>query len=136
STPYTTIRTEPSASGSSAPSGSNAIVRVAQRYLGAYRQPSGLPWAFWCEKFVGDVADNAGVGHYRFATAIADAYSGPLNRGMAPAGTLVFFDQSWNYAGHVGIAMGDGTMISALSNGVVRTAYAGSSGYLGWRPFP
>lgn len=116
-------------------SGNSSIVRVAQRYLGAYRQPSGLPWAFWCEKFVGDVADGAGVGHYRYATALADAYSGPLNRGLAPAGALVFFDQSWSYAGHVGIAMGDGTMISALSNGVVRTTYAGSSGYMGWRSF-
>ena len=111
-------------------------MNVAERYLGAYRQPNGLPWAFWCEKFVGDVADNAGVGHYRFPTALADAYSGPLNRGTAPAGTLVFFDSSWNVAGHVGIAMGDGTMISALGNGVVRTAYAGSSGYMGWRSFP
>ncbi|MDQ2786310.1 MAG: LysM peptidoglycan-binding domain-containing protein [Chloroflexota bacterium] len=125
----TTARSVPSGGGSS------AIVRVAQRYLGAYRQPSGLPWAFWCEKFIGDVADNAGVGHYRFPTALADAYSGPINRGLAPAGTLVFFDQSWNVAGHVGIAMGDGTMISALSNGVVRTTYEGSSGYIGWRSF-
>ncbi len=116
-------------------SGNSGIVRVAQRYLGAYRQPSGLPWAFWCEKFVGDVADGAGVGHYRYSTALADAYSGPLYRGRAPAGSLVFFDSSWSYAGHVGIAMGDGTMISALSNGVVRTAYEGSGGYLGWRPF-
>ncbi|MHB8647854.1 MAG: NlpC/P60 family protein, partial [Thermomicrobiales bacterium] len=131
-----TTRGSGSSSGGYTPSGSSAIVSVAQRYLGAYRQPSGLPWAFWCEKFVGDVADNAGVGHYRFPTALADAYSGPLYRGRAPAGSLVFFDQSWNYAGHVGIAMGDGTMISALSNGVVRTAYEGMGGYLGWRTFP
>ncbi len=117
-------------------SGSTGIVRVAQRYVGAYRQPSGLPWAFWCEKFVGDVADNAGVSHVRYSTALADAYSGPLYRGRAPAGALVFFDSSWNYAGHVGIAMGDGTMISALVNGVVRTTYEGSGGYMGWRPFP
>jgi len=116
--------------------GSNAIVRVAQRYLGAYRQPSGLPWAFWCEKFIGDVADQAGVSHYRFPTALADAAAGPLYGSPAPAGTLVFFDASWNVAGHVGIAMGDGTMISALANGVVRSVYAGSSGYLGWRSFP
>jgi len=137
-----TVRTTPPSSGSSstiarAPVGdSSAIVSVAQRYLGAYRQPSGLPWAFWCEKFIGDVADQAGVSHYRFPTALADAAAGPLYRSNAPAGTLVFFDVSWNVAGHVGIAMGDGTMISALSNGVVRTAYAGSSGYLGWRSFP
>ncbi len=117
-------------------SGSALIASIAQRHLGEYRQPSGLPWAFWCEKFVGDVAAQAGVGHYRYATALADAYAGPLYRGRAPAGALVFFDQSWSYAGHVGIAMGDGTMISALSNGIVRTAYEGSSGYMGWRPFP
>ncbi len=122
--------------GSIAGGGSNAIVSVAMRYLGAYRQPSGLPWSFWCEKFVGDVAQQAGVGHYRYATALADAYAGPLYHTRAPAGALVFFDTSWNYAGHVGIAMGDGTMVSALSNGIVRTAYEGSGGYLGWRPFP
>jgi LysM repeat protein len=129
-TTTTTTRSAPSVGGSS------GIVRVAQRYLGAYRQPNGLPWAFWCEKFVGDVADGAGVSHVRYATALADAYSGPLYHGRAPAGSLVFFDQSWNYAGHVGIAMGDGTMISALGNGVVRTAYEGSGGYMGWRSFP
>ena len=138
-TSYTpTARTSGSTASSGATSsgsGNSSIVRVAQRYLGAYRQPSGLPWAFWCEKFVGDVADGAGVGHYRYSTALADAYSGPLYRGRAPAGALVFFDASWSYAGHVGIAMGDGTMISALSNGVVRTAYEGSGGYMGWRPF-
>jgi LysM repeat protein len=117
-------------------SGSSLIASVAQRHLGEYRQPSGLPWAFWCEKFVGDVAAQAGVGHYRYATALADAYAGPLYHTRAPAGSLVFFDASWSYAGHVGIAMGDGTMISALSNGIVRTAYEGSSGYMGWRPFP
>jgi LysM repeat protein len=139
-TSYTpSVRTSGSTSSSSGTissgSGNSSIVRVAQRYLGAYRQPSGLPWAFWCEKFVGDVADGAGVGHVRYATALADAYAGPLNHGRAPAGALVFFDQSWSYAGHVGIAMGDGTMISALSNGVVRTAYEGSGGYMGWRSF-
>ncbi len=114
----------------------NAIAATASRYLGQYRQPSGLPWAFWCEKFVGDVADQAGIRHTRYPTAIADAYAGKLYGGRAPAGSLVFFDQSWNVAGHVGIAMGDGTMVSALGNGVVRTAYEGSSGYMGWRPFP
>jgi len=117
-------------------SAGGAVAGVAARYLGQYRQPSGLPWAFWCEKFVGDVADQSGVRHARYPTALADAYSGKLYRGRAPAGSLVFFDQSWNVAGHVGIAMGDGTMVSALTNGVVRTAYEGSSGYMGWRPFP
>ncbi len=133
---YTTTTTTTTTRSAPSVGGSSGIVRVAQRYLGAYRQPNGLPWAFWCEKFVGDVADGAGVPHVRYATALADAYSGPLYHGRAPAGSLVFFDQSWNYAGHVGIAMGDGTMISALGNGVVRTAYEGSGGYMGWRSFP
>ena len=76
------------------------------------------------------------MGHVRYGTALSDAYAGKLYRGTAPAGALVFFDQSWNWAGHVGISMGDGTMVSALGNGIVRTAYVGSSGYIGWRPFP
>ncbi len=131
-----TIAARTTATDDYGPAGSSAIARAAQRHLGEYRRPDGVPWVGWCEMFVGNVASEAGSGHYRFATALIDARSGPLYRGRAPAGSLVFFDQSWNYAGHVGIAMGDGTMISTLSGGVVRSVYEGSAGYLGWRPFP
>ncbi len=110
------------------------VAGTASRYLGQYRQPSGVPWAGYCEKFVGDVAAASGVGITRYPTAISHAYAGPLLKGRAPAGTLVFFDTSWNSAGHVGIAMGDGTMVSALNGGIVHTSYERSGGYMGWRP--
>lgn len=117
-----------------APVYGGGIVGTATRYLGQYRQPDGVPWAGYCEKFVGDVAVASGMGIRRHPTAIAHAYAGPLYGGRAPAGTLVFFDTSWNAAGHVGIAVGDGTMVSALNGGVVRSTYESTSGYMGWRP--
>lgn len=85
--------------------------------------------------YIGNVMNEAGIVHPRFASAILDALSGPLYRGLAPAGSLVFFDQQANPYGHVGIAMGDGTMLSALGGGIVRTVYANWISYLGWRPY-
>lgn len=114
--------------------GNNEIVRIAATYYGQYSRPDGVPWSGWCEKFIGDVLAEAGIAHPRYPTALADAADGPLYRGRAPAGSLVFFDQRANVDGHSGIALGDGTMLSAMSNGIVRSAYEQWSSYLGWRP--
>jgi hypothetical protein len=84
--------------------------------------------------FVGDVLAEAGVGHPRFETAMLDAISAPLYRGAAPAGSLVFFDLRAGPYGHIGISLGDTTMLSALGGGIVRTSYNWIS-YVGWRPY-
>jgi len=115
--------------------GNTAIARAALRHYGEYYRPDGVPWTGWCEMYIGNVMDEAGVVHPRFASAIIDAINGPLYRGQAPAGSLVFFDQRANPYGHVGIALGDGTMLSALGGGIVRTVYADWVSYLGWRPY-
>ncbi len=115
--------------------GNAAIARAALRHYGEYYRPDGVPWTGWCEMYIGNVMDEAGVVHPRFTSAIVDAINGPLYRGQAPAGSLVFFDQRANPYGHVGIALGDGTMLSALGGGIVRTVYADWVSYLGWRPY-
>lgn len=116
--------------------GGNALIaRTALRHYGEYYRPDGVPWVGWCEMFVGNVLAEAGIPHTRYASAIVDAISGPLYRGQAPAGSLIFFDQRSSPYGHVGIALGDGTMLSALGGGVVRTTYADWVSYLGWRPY-
>jgi hypothetical protein len=114
--------------------GDMEIVKIAARHYGEFLRPDGVPWSGWCEMFVGNVLGEAGVGHARYATALLDALSGPLYRGHAPAGSIVFFDQRSDPNGHVGIALGDGTMLSALGDGVVRSAYEGWPSYIGWRP--
>lgn len=111
------------------------IVRAAARHFGEQVRPDGGPWAGWCEMYIGNVMDEAGIARPRYATALLDAASGPLYRGRAPAGSVVYFDQRANSNGHVGIALGDGTMLSALSNGIVRSAYENWPSYLGWRPY-
>jgi hypothetical protein len=114
--------------------GDAAVARLAMRYFGDYYRPDGTPWSGWCEMFVGDVLSGLGIDHPTFPTALADAASAPLYRGRAPAGSLVFFDARISPYGHVGIALGDGTMISALGGGIVRTTYEDWPSYVGWRP--
>lgn len=116
--------------------GSVVIARVALRHLGEFARPDGVPWFGWCEMFVGNVADEAGMFHTRFPSALTDSYAATLFRERAPAGSLVFFDQRSDLYGHVGIALGDGTMISALGPGITRTAYEQWGSYIGWRPYP
>ncbi len=116
--------------------GGNALVaRTALRHFGEFYRPDGVPWVGWCEMFAGDVLTEAGIAHARYASAILDAIDGPLYRGAAPAGSLIFFDQRSSPYGHVGISLGDGTMLSALGGGVVRTSYQDWLSYLGWRPY-
>jgi len=115
--------------------GNAAIAHAALRHYDEYYRPDGVPWTGWCEMYIGNVMDEAGIAHPRFASALLDAISGPLYRGQAPAGSLVFFDQRANPYGHVGVAMGDGTMLSALGGGIVRTTYTDWVSYLGWHPY-
>jgi hypothetical protein len=114
--------------------GNAAAARLALRSFSDYYRPDGVPWSGWCEMFVGDVLAALGIDHPRFPTALADAISAPLYRGRAPAGSLVFFDARISPYGHVGIALGDGTMLSALGGGIVRTDYEDWPSYVGWRP--
>jgi NlpC/P60 family len=114
--------------------GNASIAKVAVQHYGEFYRPDGVPWVGWCEMFVGDVLAQAGFSHPRFDTAMLDAISAPLYRGAAPAGSLVFFDQRASPYGHVGISLGDGTMLSALGGGIVRTSYYWVS-YVGWRPY-
>lgn len=97
-------------------------------------------WAWRCERFAEEAYGTRG----KFATAAAAARAVTLHPGRiedAPAGTLVYFaadsyNQGW---GHVGIALGDGRMISALSS-VTTTDVAMSPYwrklYLGWADAP
>ncbi|MDQ6906752.1 MAG: NlpC/P60 family protein [Chloroflexota bacterium] len=115
--------------------GDTAIARAALRHFGEYYRPDGVPWTGWCEMYIGNVMAEAGIAHPRFESALVDAINGSLYRGQAPAGALVFFDQRANPYGHVGVAMGNGTMLSALGGGIVRTTYTDWVSYLGWRPY-
>lgn len=115
--------------------GNAAIARAALRHFGEYYRPDGVPWTGWCEMYIGNVLSEVGIAHPRYESAIIDAISGPLYRGQAPAGSLVYFDQRSSPYGHVGIALGDGTMLSALGGGITRTTYQDWASYLGWRPY-
>lgn len=115
--------------------GNTAIAHAALRHYGEFYRPDGVPWVGWCEMFAGNVLTEAGIAHPRYESAILDALDGPLYRGTAPAGSLVFFDQRSSPYGHVGVSLGDGTMLSALGGGVMRTSYQDWVSYLGWRPY-
>ena len=97
-------------------------------------------WAWRCERFV----EEAYGTRDRFDTARQAAATLPLHRtpiAEAPAGTLVFFaaDKANRAFGHVGLSLGKGKMISALSRveitDVTRSPYWRSL-YLGWADAP
>lgn len=89
----------PAAAAGGAPAGwdGNYLLRLASTIPGVYG---------WCEKFVGDVMDAAGLHYSRFPSAEAHAHAQGLNPGFGPAGAVVFFP--WNTDGHVAFSGGDG----------------------------
>jgi hypothetical protein len=106
----------------------------------ARSQTGDARWRWRCERFVEEAFGTRG----RFPTARAAAKGLHLHRGSiasAPAGSLVYFaadryNQGW---GHVGVALGGGKMLSALSQ-VTTTDVAKSRYwrglYLGWADAP
>lgn len=97
-------------------------------------------WAWRCERFV----EEAYGTRDRFDTARQATATLPLHRvpiAEAPAGSLVFFaaDKANRGFGHVGLSLGHGKMISALSRvevtDVTHSPYWRSL-YLGWADAP
>lgn len=67
------------------------IVDAAKSHLGELQQATGLAWDNWCEKFVGDVENQANIANIRPANpedALAKARAG-----VAGAGTIIPFGQ-------------------------------------------
>lgn len=107
-------------------------------------------WAWYCERFVEEAYGERG----KFPKAASGARALKLSHGSpktAPAGTLMYFapHKANRRLGHVGISLGDGRMVSALSKVVVtdvvkdrfwRTLYRGwtdaPSGWRGRIPLP
>jgi NlpC/P60 family protein len=92
----------------------------------------------WCAKFV---ANAFGAGSYGYNTAWQGAQAWGMKTSPAPRGALVFFaPHSTNgNAGHVGISLGDGRMVSAETSGVRVSNYTGpywGSLYRGWNYAP
>ncbi len=116
--------------GTSIPGASTAI-SWAQARTGS------TAWEGWCERFVANAYGRSSAG---FASAKAH-WNDAVASGRAhtdrnpPRGALVFWNtwyQGANY-GHVGISLGNGTVIATSVNGRVGTTSIGHfSAYLGW----
>lgn len=113
------------------------IVAAAMKYEGVSHfsdEGADTPSYYRCEEWVEVVQEDCGLPRVRYSDANADADSAPLNDGHAPAGALVFFQGTgWSQYGHVGISLGDGRTISALSTVRVTEAWQDAAGYRGWR---
>jgi cell wall-associated NlpC family hydrolase len=143
--PANTPTAPPGATGGPdvAPDGGSAVARAALSWalarLGTpYRWGGTGPGGFDCSGLVQAAYGAAGVALPRVAQAQFDA--GPaLGPGDALVpGDLVFFGASPTAVDHVGIALGDGTMVDAPHTGaVVRVEGIWSAGYIGaTRPAP
>ena len=110
--------------------GENAIF-----WARGFRRDSAYAWR--CERFVENAFNETGI----FDTAAEAQRTLGVSHTAAPRGALVYFRPAeWNRRlGHVGIALGNGRMISAFDK-VTETNYASdpilSQDYAGWVDAP
>jgi hypothetical protein len=114
-----------------------AAISWAKRRLGSHR------WDHYCTRFVSDCYERgAGATVYRYRTAkqAADALHAAAHRGTSPPRGALVFHHSWHGRtdlGHVGISLGNGTMINDFGNaGVKIISIHYMSGYIGWAAPP
>jgi hypothetical protein len=94
-----------------------------------------IPSYYRCEEAVEVWEERCGLPRFRYPDAQTDADSGPLFPGFAPIGARVFFKGTgWSVYGHVGISLGDGRTISALTVVSINDGWQHPDvGYIGWR---
>lgn len=113
------------------------VVAAALKYVGASHfsdEGVDVPSYYRCEEWVETVQEDCGLPRLRYPTASIAADAFPLTAGHAPAGALVFFrGTGWSIYGHVGISLGNGQTISALSVVTISDGWQDAAGYLGWR---
>ena len=97
----------------------------------------GHEWAWWCLHFVGHAYDVVPAGFSDAITAWNDNEStfGHRQNSIPPRGALVFFEATANnnWLGHVGLCIGNGTMIHAWTTGVRKDPVSFGGEFLGWR---
>lgn len=110
-----------------------AAIRWAMKRRGRHT------WDHYCLRFVSDSyarGARASVRRYETARQAARALRASAHRSAnAPRGAWVFYDSTPN--GHVGISLGDGTMINDYGGAGVKVMRIKSGGhYVGWAPPP
>jgi dihydroneopterin aldolase len=122
--------------------GNNDVLADAIKYLGsrAFLDANGMTY---CEGFLDTIRQDFGFARKGYGSAIehATAVLGQLQGGPAPAGDEGFFANvrgatGWSQYGHTGVAVGDGTYISALGSGITHNQgdWESNPGYLGHGP--
>ena len=88
----------------------------------------------YCQKFVNHCFMNAGWGGVSFVSArvCGDALITNTSVSDVPRGAVVFFDSTDHNYGHIGISLGDGTMIHAGHKGVEITNFTNASYLKSW----
>lgn len=88
----------------------------------------------YCQKFVNHCFMNGGWGGVSFASAklCGDALIINTNVSNVPRGAVVFFDSTDHNYGHIGISLGDGTMLHAGHKGVEITRFTDASYLKSW----
>ena len=111
--------------------------QLGQPYSGTYDSLNGNhQWAYWCLAYTESTHRNMGLTVQAMPNAVTSGRSHNLSPGRAPLGAVVYFDESFYFPdGHVGISMGDGTLLGTVTDGTgvgYRTWNENTTGYMGW----
>ena len=113
--------------------------------VGGTKDYSGLPvmtgTISWCLRFIGSLYGHTTTGIATAKEAMNQWMTHPTHNPMdAPFGSLVFFNpgNGVDSAGHIGISVGNGQMISAHSGKVIQEAISGiwAQQFAGWGNAP
>jgi len=113
--------------------------RIERAISWAMHRRGSHTWDHYCLKFVSDCyaqGARASVHRYQTAKQAARALHASAHRNVnAPRGTWVFYDST--ALGHVGISLGNGTMINDYGSAGVKIMRIKSAGhYIGWAAPP
>lgn len=97
-------------------------------------QMGSMAYDGYCQKFVNHCFMNGGWGGVSFASArlCGDALITNTSVSNVPRGAVVFFDSTDHNYGHIGISLGDGTMLHAGHKGVEVTGFTDAAYLKSW----
>lgn len=117
------------------------LVAAGMKHLGQTHESDAWngdhPVSGWCQADVEDWYTEAGLAVVHYLTAVAAHDAWPVAAGEPALGAQVWMiGPGWSVAGHTGIYIGGGRVLSGLASVMIATGWLDLPSYAGWRMPP